>query len=183
MKTFPGWRQVGRLIPLSKDFFATVDDADYDRVLAAGCWYASVQRNTVYAHRSLPRVAGKTRKLTMHGFLTGYDLTDHINGNGLDNRRVNLRPVTTRQNAQNERSRGGASQFKGVTRATRKEGGRWQARIRTADGRRLHLGTYLTEVEAAVAYDNAARSLHGQFAALNFPRSGERGAVDLEVAA
>lgn len=93
---------------------------------------------------------------------------DHINHNGLDNRKANVRPVTRAQNVWNRRKfkRPTRSKYKGVDWAIDMK--RWRARIRV-NGRRIYLGSFSDELEAAKAYDRAARKYHGQFAALNFP--------------
>ena len=99
---------------------------------------------------------------------------DHIDGNPLNNRRGNLRLVTKQQNAANARSRGGKSKYRGVHQ---QKSGRWAAQISKAKYR-LCLGTYDTEEEAAAAYDEAAKSIHGEFARLNLEpveNSGRRG--------
>jgi hypothetical protein len=114
----------------------------------------------------------------MHKLLTGWPQTDHINGNGLDNRRCNLRPVTSQQNRANQRKTRGTSQFKGVYLRRRERN--WEAAIKV-NRRRIYLGTFSSEVEAARAYDAAARHHFGEFAALNFPRVGERLALPREV--
>lgn len=174
-------------IPLTKGYSAIVDDADYPRVVAAGKWAASVKGRNVYATRYAPKVGGGQTTITMHKFLTGFERTDHINGNGLDNRRSNLRQVTGRQNSQNARAKnGGTSRFKGVHWYKRPDGaGRWRVLIRVGD-RRMQVGVFVDEEAAARAYDEAARLHHGQFASLNFPKPGERGALveqSIEVAA
>lgn len=98
---------------------------------------------------------------------------DHKDGNPLDNRRANLRICARMRNAQNKRKyRNGSSQYKGVTFAQ----GRYQAKI-TANKNLHYLGSFIDEVEAARAYDAAARFHHGEFACVNFPREGERGAL------
>jgi len=92
---------------------------------------------------------------------------DHINGNGLDNRRANLRPATGIENRRNRRrSRKNTSGYAGVSwdKVNRK----WYAYI-TADGRMRALGRFDTAEEAALARDRAALELHGEFARLNFP--------------
>jgi hypothetical protein len=110
----------------------------------------------------------------MHHFLTEWPRVDHANGDGLDNRRANLRPASQLLNARNLRKRQGtSSRFKGVCRLP---DGRWQANIRI-NGHSRHLGWFVDEEAAAGAYDNAARELFGEFAAVNFPQLGERGAL------
>lgn len=101
-------------------------------------------------------------------------VVDHINGDPLDNRRCNLRLATLGENARNMRSRGGSSRFKGVT--WHRPSASWYAFIRK-DYKRTFLGCFRDEEEAARAYDVAARTLHGEFARLNFPRDGERSAL------
>jgi len=90
---------------------------------------------------------------------------DHINGNGLNNTRENLRLCTRSQNMMNQRLKGGTSRFRGVSWL--KGGAKWHAQVR-ANGKRLHLGLFTDETEAAMAYDAAARELFGDFARLNF---------------
>ena len=89
---------------------------------------------------------------------------DHINGDRLDNRRANLRLCDRAQSTWNRGPRGGRK-FKGVTMLP---SGRWQSYI-TARGCQQYLGLFNTAEEAAAAYDDAARRLHGEFARLNFP--------------
>ena len=99
---------------------------------------------------------------------------DHIDGDPLNNRRGNLRVVTKAQNAANAAPRGGRSKYRGVFQ---QPSGRWTAQISKA-GVRLCLGTYDTEEEAASAYDEAAKTVHGEFARLNLEtieNSGRRG--------
>ncbi len=88
---------------------------------------------------------------------------DHEDGNGWNNQRFNLRIVTNQQNTFNQRPRIGLSNFKGVCLIE----GKWAARIQ-AGGNRIYLGYYDDERDAAIAYDEAARMFHGQYAFLNF---------------
>jgi hypothetical protein len=118
----------------------------------------------------------RTVRPHMHRLLCDGDMIDHVNGNTLDNRRSNLRAVTHVQNNANKRSGGGASQYKGVFRSG-SVSNPWMAKI-GVNYRRVHLGMFPTEEDAARAYDNAARDLWGEYACLNFPEPGERGAVD-----
>jgi len=90
---------------------------------------------------------------------------DHINGDGLDNRRCNLRLATNTQNRRNGKAHSdGTSRFKGV--CWDKFRGRWRADI-TFENRSIHLGRFHSETDAAIAYDAAARDLFGEFARLN----------------
>ena len=97
---------------------------------------------------------------------------DHISGDRLDNRRANLRTATHGQNVVNRSGRG-ESLFLGVHRDRRW----WRAQIRPLGsgrhGRKMQLGAYATEEDAARAYDRAAREHHGEYARLNFPDEGD----------
>lgn len=109
-----------------------------------------------YAARSM-RVNGKTRSVKLHHAIIGRSLNrklqvDHINGDPLDNRRSNLRFVTPRMNGQNKSDRRGkkcSSQYLGVSRD--KHGRKWTANI-CIKGKRMHLGTFQDEADAATVY-------------------------------
>lgn len=94
-------------------------------------------------------------------------LVDHINHNGLDNRKANLRFATCRQNAWNSRKGGnrGASRYKGVQ--WNKNSKKWQAVIYNNNSRKIYLGFFDDEKAAARAYNEAAQKYHGEFALLN----------------
>jgi hypothetical protein len=97
-------------------------------------------------------------------------VVDHINGNGLNNRRSNMRNCTRAQNSANRRpKRGAASPYKGVFP---RPDGKFEASI-CHDGRKQYLGRFENEIEAARAYDKKAKELHGEFAYLNFPDNEE----------
>ena len=158
-------------IPLTRGYVALVDDGDYERVMAAGPWYAHAEgldRKYVYATRK----DKKTRRCVhMHRFILqvedGGFLVDHISRNTLDNTKKNLRKCSVSQNRQNSRIVGRKdSGYKGVFRA--KPTHSWQARI-AAKGKVKWLGSFPSAEDAAKAYDAAARELHGSFAVLNFP--------------
>ena len=96
---------------------------------------------------------------------------DHANGNRLDNRRENLRLATqSQQNANRPKIVGLSQRFKGVYR--RRDGLKWCAQVKDPAGRMKYLGSFASEVAAAIAYDTAAIQLYGQFARLNFRAPG-----------
>lgn len=157
-------------IPLSQGLVALVDDEDADLVLSAGKWCVSRGGSgDAYAARNVLRSDGTRRLLKLHHFLTGWSYVDHRNGNGLDNRRGNLRCATHAENMQNVGIRvDNRSGYKGV--CFDKRCGRWMAYI-NANRRRRYLGYFPSAELAAHAYDEAARDLHGEFARPNFPES------------
>jgi hypothetical protein len=154
-------------IPLTRGLVAVVDPEDAERVLAFGKWHVAVggRGRTVYARTWLRPNGRRQVGVLLHTFLTGWPRTDHIDGDGLNNRRSNLRPATNAQNMRNAPlRRDSVSGYKGVAW----DKYRWRAHIRV-DGRRLHLGMFADPAEAARAYDAAAREHFGEFARLNFP--------------
>lgn len=144
-----------------------VDEADF--ALASSCrwriWEKARPGSQVWGPYAVtgPSSAG------LHTLLTGWPLVDHANanGDGLDNRRSNLRPATVAENSQNRVSVPGSSScFKGV--CWNQGRGKWQADIKV-NGKSRYLGIFIDEVQAARAYDEAAREAYGAFARLNFP--------------
>lgn len=160
-----------KVVPLSRGYVAQVDDADHARVLEAGPWHVKPHGHLLYAARNVRRPEGGWTSQSLHRFLTGWVRVDHHNGDGLDNRRANLRPATAAQNAANARLRAtSVSGFKGVFPNT--SGGLpWRAEIRCGETRR-YLGVFGDPAVAARAYDAAACELFGEFARLNFPSEG-----------
>ncbi len=153
------------LVPLTRGLVAIIDVSDIGLV-EGRLWYAHPWRSTHYAE--------SRGNLKMHRVIMGYGpgdpFVDHIDGDGLNNRRANLRDATRMQNAANSGARplhGNTSPFKGVS--WRKDVGKWRAQI-VVDGKSTHLGHFTDEVEAAKVYDDAAHCAFGEFARLNFPR-------------
>ena len=110
---------------------------------------------------------GKRRTITMHALIMGRPYIDHINSNGLDNRRANLRPATPAQNGANARKNPGkTSKYKGVFWDRWRSC--WSAKV-MVNRQTLSLGRYAREEDAALAYDIAAREAFGEFALTNFP--------------
>lgn len=145
-------------IPLTKGQFALVDDADFDFLMQ---WKWHVYRGhdgLLYAHRNSEYGAnGKRTHIMMHRVINatpeGMD-TDHINGNGLDNRRSNLRTASRAENMWNRRpNKGGSSPFKGVYWHAQHR--KWVASIQV-NKKRKHIGLFTTQEEAATAYQMRA---------------------------
>jgi hypothetical protein len=143
-----------REIPLTQGKIALVDDDDFEE-LNKYKWCARVREHTSYAERK----ESKTRKIIrMHREVLKYIpdgmFTDHIDGNGLNNQKYNLRIVTTRQNAQN-RHQIKTSKYPGVVWHSRDK--KWYARI-IVDGKQNSLGYYDLEDDAANAYNIACKN-------------------------
>lgn len=155
-------------IPLTRGKFAKVDPEDY-LWLAQFRWHCKTNKNANYAVRDI-RVAGKYKRIFMHRLIADtpeHLVCDHINHIGLDNRNKNLRNCTISQNNANSRpAKSALSKYKGVTRNKRRQ--KWVVYIKK-DSKQFFLGYFDDEIEAAKAYDHAAKKLHGEYAALNFP--------------
>lgn len=158
-------------IPIGDGNVAIVDTAEYASLIKFPWRVLRGHNGKLYAVTSVSGRATYMHRLVA-GTPKGFE-TDHINGDGLDNRRANLRVATPSQNRANmwkpRRPGGGAhtSTYKGVS--WDKSRGKWQSKI-SHRGLCRNLGRYDSEMDAACAYDAAAITAWGAFARLNFPR-------------
>ena len=152
-----------RFIPLTRGKFAIVDADDY-AWLGRFKWHCVVNKKRAYAYHSFEK-----KNTSMHRIIMkppGGMVVDHIDGNGLNNTRKNLRICTPRQNTCNSKGQGKTSGYKGVCRI--KNSKKWLAQI-TYTRKNKKIGCFETEITAAQAYDRKAKELFGEFAYLNFP--------------
>jgi len=165
-----------KTISLTQGQVTLVDDENYEE-LSQRKWLAHYinrgKNENCYAMRSVYLGGGRKNKkykpVKMQNEIMNPPegmVVDHINGNGLDNRKFNLRICTQQQNVQNSRSKG---KFKGAYDSKEKNRKkRWISKI-GLNGKTIHIGHFKTEKEAARAYDKKAIELFGEFANLNFP--------------
>lgn len=149
-------------IPLTKGYVALVDDEDFE-YLSKFKWTVKIGRRTVYAVRHL--------EIPMHRVVIQVDddkVVDHINRDGLDNRKKNLRTCTHLENRRNSTGKiGGTSKYKGVT--WNKQHKKWKARVHI-NRKEIFLGYFKNEEDAAKAYDIKAKEMFGEYAFLNFDK-------------
>lgn len=153
-----------REIKLTRGKFSIVDDEDYEKASLI-TWHLFPGRCTDYA---ITNKEGKS--LFLHRFIMDAPKglqVDHINGNGLDNRKENLRLCTSTENKRNtKKHKRNKSGYRGVSLDSRS--GKYRAQISTGE-KILHLGLFADPEDAARSYDEAAKKYHGKFASLNFP--------------
>jgi hypothetical protein len=167
-----------RKIFIGEGRFAIVEPTDYYR-LNNFQWYANGEDNLIYALRTVISPHKKTKTVRMHREIMNAPdgvLVDHRNRNPLDNRRANLRLATHSQNMQNRGKKRckTSSRFVGV--CFDKESELWRASIRYQK-KRIFLGRFDSEIEAARAYDAAAKKYFDEFARLNFPEENSLSAT------
>ena len=154
-------------MPLTHGEYALVDDEDYEW-LSEYSWHVLKRRNTFYAVGYVME-NGRPKNRRMHRMIIKAEegqQVDHINHNGLDNRKENLRICTNNQNQMNSKKRPGmTSKYKGVSWHKQKK--RWCSEIKI-NRNNIHLGSFKDEKKAAMVYDDAARKYFGEFAYLNF---------------
>ncbi len=171
------------LIKLTQDKEALIDDEDCDFV-SQYKWYTSRNKQTYYAVRDITiqdahrpkNIKSKRKHIHMHREIMKRKLkrelqnneeVDHINGDGFDNRRCNLRLCDTQKNSFNKKKQRSkaTSIYKGVS--WKKDRHSWHARIEF-NTKTMHLGYFTKEIDAGKAYDTAAIKYFGEFARLNF---------------
>ena len=154
-------------IPLKDDKRFIIDDEDFERVTVHK-WYV-VKTGYIMRSYSLGYFDGKQKHKTvaLHRFIMGFPEgkeIDHIDRDKLNNSKKNLRIVTRSQNNMNRDKTPHSSRFKGVCHRSRAN--RWEANIKI-NRKRVYIGLYETEIEAALAYNQKAIELHGEYARLN----------------
>lgn len=151
-------------VKLTRGLVTIIDAEDFELV-SQWKWCAQRSGNTDYVHRR----HGKTT-VKLHRFLLDAPAgmhVDHMNGNGLDNRRENLRLCTQVENRRNSQKQAGSiSDFKGVSKQKGRDKA-WTASLYV--GKKRYMQYFFTELEAAIAYDGMAKEHFGEFARLNFP--------------
>jgi len=150
-------------ILLNKGLSTIVDDKDYAELVQYN-WHVIMIDRIQYAERKEGKKNIRIHRQIMNPTKT--NVVDHINGNGLDNRRSNLRICTPNQNRCNVHAKDSTktSIYLGVCWDKRDE--IWKAQIQK-NGKKINLGNYKAEREAAIAYNLAARVLFGKFANIN----------------
>lgn len=157
-------KQKYKYILLTKGYKAIVDEENYNE-LSKYKWQVSINDNKyVRAVRTI-NTGDKRTSISMHREIMNAnknEVVDHINGNELDNRKINLRLCTNAQNIQNRTclQKDNTSGYKGVFRSITK--GRWFARL-CSNGKQIYLGTFKNKRLAAKAYDKAAIKIFGEF--------------------
>jgi len=152
-------------IPLTQGKHTLVDDSDYEE-LSQYRWFAARAGRNWYAHRTLKK-GNEIKTVRMHRLVIEAavgQIVDHINQNGLDNRKENLRICSRTENARNRgATRTNKLGYKGVYQ---RPTGKYQAVIRL-DGRAKSLGHFHSAREAALAFDRAALEHHGAYVSTN----------------
>ncbi len=157
-------------IPLTQGQFALVDDEDYDE-LSKFKWHLHKGKSVSYAATNAKDDSGKWKMLLIHRVilkLTNPNVKcDHKDGNGLNNQRSNIRVCTRGENARNSRlPKNNKSGYKGVSFNRRLN--KFMSTI-GYNSKKIHIGYFDNQKDAALAYDIAARHFHNEFSRLNFP--------------
>ncbi len=159
-------------VKLTQGLVTVIDAEDFDLV-SQYKWCAHRDGNTHYAV-SRRRINGRQKTVKLHRIILSAPAgmhVDHIDGNGLDNTRANLRLCTNVENGRNRRKQAGtSSEFKGVSKLSKGRPPKpWLASIKF--DKKIHTRCFPTEIEAALWYDEMAMEHFGEFAKLNFHNS------------
>ena len=154
-------------IILTQGKVTQVDDEDYD-YLNQWKWFVHKNRNNYYCERNITILKNKQKQIGIHQIIlerilghNNFEMVDHIDGDGLNNQRNNLRAATNQQNSMNTKSKS----IKGVTFCNYKKNKKWRVRIRL--NKNVNIGYFNTQEEAAEAYNKKAIELFGEYAKLN----------------
>lgn len=164
-------REHGVRLYLQNGTYTILDYKDY-MVLKDYTWFTN-SKGYVVREEGSSRKPSERKIFYLHREVLGNPedkIVDHITGDVLDNRKVNLRVCSIKENIRNSKSQEGSSKYKGVSWST--ERNRWQAGIKV-DRKRISLGRFLKEEDAARAYDEAALKYFGEFARLNLSNNHE----------
>jgi hypothetical protein len=149
-----------------------IDDDDFD--LVKNFKWHTIKPRQNRSHYVMTRGRKGTKPVYMHRLILSArpnEIVDHVNGDGLDNQRANLRICTKREDQYNRPGWFKRKGYKGVwkiKKVTGRNGGKpWEAKI-SIDGKQVYLGSFTTPGEAARRYDKYAKHFHGEFAYLNF---------------
>ena len=163
-----------RIIALTKFRFTIVDPQNYDW-LNKFKWCLAKGDDSFYAVRNVRIGRGRTKAVFMHRLIMNppsHLLVDHANTDGLDNRRSTLRIATPSENMFNRRKTKKKTYSRYIGVSFDKQVGKWTATICT-NRKSIRLGRFSSEIDAARAYDMAAKQYHKEFARLNFPERSE----------
>ncbi len=158
-----------KAIELTQGYYTIIDESDFELV-SRYSWRVLIQKRRNGSIKDLyarSRINGKI--ILMHRFILGLTdpkiLVDHINHDGLNNCRENLRLCTSQQNCRNRQKQPGlSSKFKGVYWDRNRN--KWRSSIRV-DSKYINLGRFENELDAAITYNKKAVELFGEFAKLN----------------
>lgn len=155
-------------VPLNKGFTAFIDDEDLPLIEGSSAWYAVTKGAVTYAARTLydkNRTPKRFRQYMHRLIKPKIDRIDHLDGNGLNNTKGNLRAATASQNAVNSKMRStNTSGYRGVT--FNKNANKWLAQIRI-NSKNTYLGLFECPIEAAKAYNKEAVEHFGEYAKIN----------------
>jgi len=159
--------KMAKEIQLTKGQFAIVDDEMYD-YLNQWKWFANNHNGKFYVVRNITVSNNKQNKIYMHRLILKPEknmVIDHLNGDGLDNRKCNLRICTHAENMRNSKiSINNKSGYKGVSYQENRNNYRAQIKF---NNKTINIGDFIDPIDAARAYNDAALKYHGEFANIN----------------